>query len=45
MNVAIWQRHHQRSHEATCPTDFNASDTISVQDIFDFLAAYFAGCS
>jgi hypothetical protein len=25
-----------------CPADFNESGTISVQDIFDFLAAYFA---
>jgi hypothetical protein len=28
---------------ATCPADFNQSGAISVQDIFDFLAAYFAG--
>jgi len=28
-----------------CPGDFNQSGAISVQDIFDFLAAYFAGCS
>jgi hypothetical protein len=27
-----------------CPADFNGSSHISVQDIFDFLAAYFAGC-
>jgi hypothetical protein len=27
-----------------CPGDFNHSGAISVQDIFDFLAAYFAGC-
>jgi hypothetical protein len=27
-----------------CPADFNNSGTVSVQDIFDFLAAYFAGC-
>jgi len=27
-----------------CPADFNGSGVISVQDIFDFLAAYFAGC-
>jgi hypothetical protein len=26
-----------------CPADFNSSGTASVQDIFDFLAAYFAG--
>ncbi len=25
-----------------CPADFNGSGTVSVQDIFDFLAAYFA---
>jgi hypothetical protein len=30
-------------HQA-CPADFNGSGAISVQDIFDFLAAYFAGC-
>jgi hypothetical protein len=24
--------------------DFNGSGTISVQDIFDLLAAFFAGC-
>jgi hypothetical protein len=27
-----------------CPADFNRSGTVSVQDIFDFLAVYFAGC-
>ncbi len=27
-----------------CAADFNSSGIISVQDIFDFLAAYFAGC-
>jgi len=27
-----------------CRADFNSSGTVSVQDIFDFLAAYFAGC-
>jgi hypothetical protein len=27
-----------------CPADFNNSGAIGVQDIFDFLAAYFAGC-
>jgi hypothetical protein len=26
------------------PIDFNSSGVLSVQDIFDFLAAYFAGC-
>ncbi len=26
-----------------CPADFNESGAVSVQDIFDFLAAYFAG--
>ncbi len=26
-----------------CPADFNASGTLSVQDIFDYLTAYFAG--
>lgn len=26
-----------------CPGDFNADGTVSVQDIFDFLAAYFSG--
>jgi hypothetical protein len=29
---------------ACCPADFNNSGAASVQDIFDFLAAYFAGC-
>lgn len=28
----------------TCPADFNQSGIVSVQDIFDFLEAYFAGC-
>lgn len=28
---------------ARCPGDFNGSGTVSVQDIFDFLASYFAG--
>jgi hypothetical protein len=27
-----------------CAADFNNSGSVSVQDIFDFLAAYFAGC-
>ncbi|MCC6322479.1 MAG: hypothetical protein IT438_13700 [Phycisphaerales bacterium] len=26
-----------------CPADFNLSGTVTVQDLFDFLAAYFAG--
>lgn len=26
-----------------CPADFNHSGAVSVQDIFDFLAAYFGG--
>lgn len=26
-----------------CPADFNHSGAVSVQDIFDFLVAYFAG--
>jgi len=26
-----------------CPADFNLSGSVTVQDIFDFLAAYFAG--
>lgn len=30
------------SAAASCPADFNASGTVTVQDIFDFLAAYFA---
>ena len=29
---------------AGCPGDFNHSGTVSVQDLFDFLAAYFAMC-
>lgn len=28
-----------------CPADFNASGTVTVQDIFDFLNAYFASSS
>ncbi|MFN7020156.1 MAG: hypothetical protein ACK4WH_02355 [Phycisphaerales bacterium] len=27
-----------------CPADFNNSGGVTAQDIFDFLAAYFAGC-
>lgn len=27
-----------------CPADFNNSGDLSVQDLFDFLSAYFAGC-
>lgn len=27
-----------------CPADYNGSGSITVQDIFDYLAAYFAGC-
>ena len=30
---------------ARCPADFNASGTITVQDIFDFLGAWFRGDS
>ncbi|MCC6321098.1 MAG: hypothetical protein IT438_06630 [Phycisphaerales bacterium] len=30
--------------QPACPADFNNSGGVSVQDIFDFLAAYFAGC-
>lgn len=29
---------------APCAADFNQSGAVTVQDIFDFLAAYFAGC-
>ncbi len=29
---------------ACCPADFNAAAGVSVQDLFDFLAAFFAGC-
>jgi hypothetical protein len=28
-----------------CVFDFNYSGAVSVQDIFDLLAAYFSGCS
>jgi probable HAF family extracellular repeat protein len=28
-----------------CPADFNCSGALSVQDIFDFLGAWFAGCT
>lgn len=28
---------------SSCPADFNGSGTVSVQDIFDFLSAYFLG--
>jgi hypothetical protein len=28
----------------TCPADFNHAGGLTVQDIFDFLAAWFAGC-
>ena len=27
-----------------CRADFNSSGTVTVQDLFDFLAAWFAGC-
>lgn len=27
-----------------CAADFNASGAVTVQDVFDFLATYFAGC-
>lgn len=35
----------QVSPVATCPCDFNANGTLSVQDLFDFLSAWFAGNS
>ena len=28
-----------------CPADYNSDGTITVQDIFDFLSAWFAGCN
>ncbi len=28
----------------SCPADFNHSGTIEIQDIFDFLSAWFSGC-
>jgi hypothetical protein len=28
---------------AACPADYNCSGALSVQDIFDFLGAWFAG--
>ncbi len=34
-----------RSPCRTCPADFNRSGNVTVQDIFDFLIAYFAGDS
>jgi hypothetical protein len=27
-----------------CPADFNNSGAVNIQDIFDFLTAWFAGC-
>ncbi len=33
----------QTPNPCLCPADFNNSGTVSVQDIFDFLAAYFSG--
>lgn len=27
-----------------CPADFNGSGTVTVQDVFDFLSAFFASC-
>ncbi len=35
----------QTTGPCACPADFNASGSATVQDIFDFLAAYFAGCT
>lgn len=32
------------STPAPCPADFNGSGSVTVQDIFDDLAMYFAGC-
>ena len=29
---------------APCTADFNGSGAVTVQDIFDFLGLYFAGC-
>jgi subtilisin-like proprotein convertase family protein len=41
-NIAFWSI--QINGQTFCSADFNQSGTVSVQDIFDFLAAYFAGC-
>lgn len=29
----------------SCPADFNSINGVTVQDIFDYLASYFAGCT
>ena len=31
-------------HFRPCPADYNHSGSVTVQDIFDFLTAYFRGC-
>ncbi len=33
------------AYPATCPADFNADGTLAVQDIFDYLNAWFSGSS
>jgi len=38
------QAEHHMSVNVGCPGDFNRSGSVSVQDIFDYLIAYFAGC-
>ncbi|MGH7293086.1 MAG: GC-type dockerin domain-anchored protein, partial [Myxococcota bacterium] len=39
--VAIWDL--PFTQFAFCPADYNSSHTVTVQDIFDFLAGWFAG--
>lgn len=38
VNAALWL-----DHPPTCRADFNGANGVGVQDIFDFLAAWFAG--
>jgi hypothetical protein len=33
------------NYTTCCPANVNGQGGVSVQDIFDFLAAYFAGCT
>jgi hypothetical protein len=42
VDMGVYER--QVTTGSPCPGDFNNSGQVTVQDVFDFLAAFFAGC-